>query len=138
MNARAFQYWMGRIGLAAALLLLSVPTAGRFIHVSQAGGDAQALHGDAGHHGHRGHHAIHGHADGGDARDGDGAPQRPAPGDSDCDYCPLLASLAATQQVLFTVPVLLPVPAALVAAEAPRLPWVHPSGLGSRGPPHHG
>lgn len=120
---------MGRIGLAAALLLLAVPTVGRFVHASPAAGQ---VHGQAGH-GH-GHHAHHGDA----AGHGKRQPSRPAPGDSDCDYCPLLAAMAASPEVLFLAAVLPPAAPSRPTVEAPRLPWLHPTGLGSRGPPLRG
>ncbi len=123
---------MGRIGLAAALLLLAVPTAGRFIHAGMAMGHAPAAaHGD-------GHHVHHAPVDAGITRAGDRQAPRPAPGDSECDYCPLLASLIGPPPAFHALVVPPPVPAALAFAQAPRLPWLHPSGLGSRGPPTHG
>lgn len=129
MNARAFQQWMGRIGLAAALLLLAVPTAARFIHAGMAAGHQSTVHGDA-------HAAHHVHAPAGIPQDRQ-AP-RPAPGDSECDYCPLLAALIGPPATFHAPAAPPPVPAALVAGDAPRLAWLHPTGLGSRGPPLHG
>ena len=132
MNARAFQQWMGRIGLAAALLLLAVPTTGRFVHAGMAGAQASVMAKGAGHHA---HHASDAHEG---ARSGGRQAPRPAPGDSDCDYCPLLASLIGPYAALHVAADPPPVPAALVAGDAPRLAWLHPTGLGSRGPPLHG
>lgn len=136
MNARAFQLWMGRLGLLAALLLVAVPTAGRLVH---AAGGAHALHAGAhGDHGAHGAHRIHRMEAGAaaervaPARD---SALRPAPGDVDCDYCPLLAALVPLQAVPFVLAALPPVHPAEALRPAPRLPWLHPNGLGSRGPP---
>jgi len=53
----------------------------------------------------------------------------------DCSYCPLLAGLvigfAAVLGLLASPPPQRP----LTRQRAHRLPWHHPSGLGSRGPP---
>ncbi|WP_132999328.1 DUF2946 family protein [Luteimonas arsenica] len=126
MSARALQAWMGRIGLAAALLLLAVPTVGRFVHASPG---AAHVHGQAG----------HGHAHHSDAADpGKRHPSRPAPGDSDCDYCPLLAAMAALPGVPFLLAALPSAPPSCLSVGAPRLPWLYPTGLGSRGPPLRG
>lgn len=130
MNVRAFQYWMGRVGLLAALLLLSVPTAGRLVHV--AAGSAHAAHG--GIHAAHANHARPIDADSGHSTRSDRAP-RPAPGDVDCDYCPLLTAVLASAPVAFTLAALPPARPSAVPRAAPRLPWLHPNGLGSRGPP---
>ena len=128
------------------LLLVLVPTTGRVVHASAAAAAAadegmhrQGMHGHG--HGHAAHaanalHAHHAHHDGaGGPGGGDG---RPAIGDPDCDYCPLLASMLTAPGVAL---VALPLPGAsapAIAPEAPRLRWLHPFGLGSRGPPLHG
>lgn len=79
------------------------------------------------------HAATHGAAPAMPARE-TGAPH--AGHAPDCDYCPLLQSLLGARAVA---------PATTPAIELPRprfdsasavLPWRHPSGLGSRGPPH--
>jgi hypothetical protein len=140
MNRRAFQDWIGRIGLAAALLLSAMPTGVRLL---QASADAS---------GHRAHHVVRGAdiarfdhdvrhvARSAPAADGrDRQPQAPLPGTGpDCDYCPLLSSMVTALQAAVLLP---PAPRASTvsnAADAPRRAWLHPNGLGSRGPPIHG
>lgn len=56
-------------------------------------------------------------------------------GEGDCDYCPLLHSLLAMPGVALLAidEAALPTPQFRMVAAA--LPWHHPSGLGSRGPP---
>lgn len=137
MNPRAFQNWIGRLALVALLLLVAVPTAGRLVHAAAGGHASHAAH-HAGHAEHAAHadHANHRAVPPADGR-APGTP-RPAPGDADCDYCPLLASLLAAVQVAF-VPAGAPRTSATRTPPAPpRLPWLHPSGLGSRGPPLRG
>ncbi|WP_132986894.1 DUF2946 family protein [Luteimonas terricola] len=132
MKRSAFHEWMGRIGLAAALLLVLVPTAGRVIHASMAGGAGHAanaaLHGaaQAGRADHDAGHARHG---------GQGGDVRPAIGDPDCDYCPLLASMATSAGVAFAVAHVPPAIAPVAGRREFRQRWRHPNGLGSRGPP---
>lgn len=129
MNARVFQEWIGRLALLAALMLVAVPTAGRLVHASGAGHDAAA------HLARQDGHQVH------VASTADGrAPLAPlaAPGDADCDYCPLLSSLIAATCFATMPAALLPPAATPASPAAPRLPWLHPSGLGSRGPPLFG
>jgi hypothetical protein len=126
MKRSAFNRWMSRIGLAAALLLVMVPTVGRVAH---AAGDA--LH-------HQDAHAQHDRASQArQGRGGDGE-RRPAIGDPECDYCPLLGSMAVAAGVAFDVVHVPRAAAPAIATQAPRLRWWHPSGLGSRGPPRRG
>lgn len=128
MNARAFQEWIGRLALLAALMLVAVPTAGRVLHVSGGTAQARIAHLAAGHHAHA-------------APVADGRPALAplaAPGDADCDYCPLLSSLITATRFATTPAALLPPAATPASPVAPRLPWLHPSGLGSRGPPLFG
>ena len=128
------------------LLLVLVPTTGRVVHASAAAAAAadegmhrQGMHGHG--HGHaahaanalHAHHAHHGAADGPGGSDG-----RPAIGDPDCDYCPLLASMLTAPDVALEAAQLARASAPAIAPEAPRLRWLHPYGLGSRGPPLHG
>lgn len=129
MNTRAFQEWIGQLALLAALMLVAVPTAGRLMHVASAAGDDPVAHAEV----RAGHHA---HAVATDPV----APGAPivAPGDADCDYCPLLSSLLAATRLATPPATVLPPPAGSASPAAPRLPWVHPSGLGSRGPPRLG
>ncbi|MBJ6978349.1 DUF2946 family protein [Luteimonas sp. MC1895] len=131
MNARAFQEWIGRLALLAALMLVAVPTAGRLVHVASGAAHDAGAHSalQAGHHAHAATAAP-------DA----GAPGAPlaAPGDADCDYCPLLSSLLATTRFATTPAAVLPPTTRPASPAAPRLPWLHPSGLGSRGPPRLG
>lgn len=122
---------MGQAGLLAALLLLAVPTMGRLLHAGPAHGPVAAADG-ARHHAHGPAHAP------ARAAEGAGGDTRPAPGDAECDYCPLLTALAA-----MAAPAWRPVaaPGASMprpALAAPRRAWLHPNGLGSRGPPHAG
>lgn len=120
--------WMLRLGLAATMLLVLVPSLGRLAGHGPASTPAPGA--PTGHAMHAGHGEAHAPA----------GTTIPAPTDdharhADCDYCPLLASLLATA--------LRPVPllryrdsnAPGVADIAPRVRWRHPTGLGSRGPP---
>ena len=130
MNARAFQEWAGRLALVALLMLAVVPSAGRLVHAATDAGRVH-IHGLA-------MQAHAGHVQASPAGGNDEATPRPAPGDADCDYCPLLASLLPVGQVAL-VPSALPLRfTAAAMPSAPRLPWSHPSGLGSRGPPVSG
>ncbi len=132
MNARAFQAWTGRLALLALLLLVAVPTASRFVHAAHGTAHVHALASTT----------AHGHAHGALPVEGlrpDGrAPLRPAPGDADCDYCPLLSALLAPIALPFPAHIPPRLYAAIPWPASPRLPWLHPSGLGSRGPPLHG
>ncbi len=130
---------MGRIGLAATLLLVLLPTTGRVVHASAAGAGAEGMHEHG--RGHAAHaanapHAHHAH-DGGAVGSGHGD-GRPSIGDPDCDYCPLLASMLTAPGVALVVLDLPNASAPAIAPEAPRLRWLQPFGLGSRGPPLHG
>ena len=138
MNPRAFQEWIGRLALVALLLLVTVPTAGRLVHAAAAGTHAAHAVQQAAHEGHAAHanHMAQQAATPAGGRTA-GTP-RPAPGDADCDYCPLLASLLVAAQVSFTPADAPRTPATPTLPAAPRLAWLHPSGLGSRGPPHRG
>jgi hypothetical protein len=130
MKRRALQRWMGRVGLLAALLLLLVPTTGRLLQAAANSGDTRVAY-----------HAAHaGQGQAGDPRQRVGNGVRDVPPSAvgtDCDYCALLAALAVVRYEQLP---------ALTAGGAPavplrnavRLPWVHPNGLGSRGPPAHG
>ncbi|QIL20741.1 DUF2946 family protein [Thermomonas sp. HDW16] len=128
MRNRSFQSRMNLLALAAILLLALLPTFGRL---------AQAGQGDA-----------------------DGAwtqmctmaglkvvklpfaptqPDAPVPDDgkmgADCAYCPLLGTLTAAI-VALVLGLLAFAPVALPLQHgAPVRAWLHPSGLGSRGPP---
>jgi len=129
MKRSTFQHWVGRIGIAAALLLVLVPTAGRVIHASAAVAGTHAAHQGYAHARHAGHGAGHGRQDG---------DSRPAIGDPDCDYCPLLTSMVAVPGIAFDVVQVPPATATAVGPRMPRLRWLHPCGLGSRGPPLRG
>jgi len=141
----SFHAAMARLALVAALLLAAVPTLGRLapklalatqaahaelVALCTAQGleyvDPAAL--QAGVHAHSASHA--GHAD------HDGTPERPHDhGAPDCAYCPLLLSLLVAGAWLLWL--------RAAAARAPLPSWsarpsrafVHPCGLGSRGPP---
>lgn len=119
---------MAGLALFAILALLLLPTSGRML--GQVPGDATASAAATRH----AHGRGHGHAHGADQ-----APEspRPAPheGHADCAYCPLLASV-----LLVAVP---PMPQATgrqhdswhPPLRTARLGYLHPCGLGSRGPP---
>jgi len=115
--------------LVAVLLLALLPTVGRMAQAHVPSGTVVALCTA------QGLKAVHLAAD---AFTGDatlpGHDMTHGPG-ADCAYCPLLAGLV----VGFAVVLGLFAQAALLRPRAglppPRLPWHHPSGLGSRGPP---
>ena len=131
MRRPAFRRRMSLLALAAALLLLLVPTVGRLLAASEAQrdglwaqmctaaglswvelGPAPALQPEP--------HASH-HEGGMSAGE-------------DCAYCPLLATMLVFAVALW--PALLHTPAPRRRPRRTRLPrlW-HPCGLGSRGPP---
>ena len=63
-------------------------------------------------------------------------PGTPAHGGGDCDYCPLLHSLATpTPAPAMALASLSPLPAPALRAPQQRHPAVPATGLGSRGPP---
>lgn len=116
---------MLRLALAATLLMVLVPSLGRLAGNAPATGAAHAMHGG----GAQAAHGQHG------APAAPAAPQPAGASQHDCGYCPLLASLvppAALRPALSHEQH--PAHLALGAAE-PLLPWRHPWGLGSRGPP---
>lgn len=126
--------------MAAVILLLVLPTAGRMLQAPGADASVTAP-GHAGRdhlapqaaHAHHGRHATQA------AGHGEQPVLPPVPVDGpDCDYCPLLASLVAVAQPGFALPGGAAASAVFPARAAPRLPWLHPNGLGSRGPPLHG
>lgn len=121
MRARCFHYWISRLALAAALLLVLAPSSTRLLAATQL------LHAGADHDGPGAMPATV-------LEQGRDAPL-PRATHPDCAYCPLLGSL---DQVALRTPALSPAaPAAAFAAVATIAPrvWRHPSGLGSRGPP---
>lgn len=154
LRRASFHSAMARLALAAALLLAAVPTLGRlasqatqFAHSMRAEPkrpstvdglhhvDVAARH--AGAH-HRVEHRAHPRPAA--AHQGSGHPDAPpqAPhehGGPDCAYCPLLQSLLAAATWLLWLR------ASAVRAVLPPWPgstpraFVHPCGLGSRGPP---
>lgn len=129
MHKPAFHCWIGRLALAAALLLALVPTAGRLV------GDAADGHGKPGHVDGKGHRGHAGHSHGSHGSRGDVPAPAPLQTHGDCDYCPLLAAMAAwhVPYILLAASSRLPMP--VTTGEAANLPWRHPCGLGSRGPP---
>lgn len=136
MKRPALSDWFSRIGLAAVLLLVLVPTAGRVLQASAADAFASVAQDDG-----RGGHAWHGHHVAHGAGEGKRQAPRPQPlpaDGPDCDYCPLLASMAGVAQPVFQLQPVGAVPASLSPRAAPRLRWLHPNGLGSRGPPLRG
>lgn len=133
---------MAGLALFAILALVLLPTAGRvaapLVHAGAGHVAADVDPGDPpGHGGHDSHHAHGGAATAG----GEGkvpapaAPGAPHEDHGDCAYCPLLASL------LLLGVVRLPPRVGTPAGDWRRLPrpaalrFIHPCGLGSRGPP---
>jgi hypothetical protein len=130
MRNAAFHRRMTLLALAAMLLLLSLPTLGRVM--AGAPDDARGAWAQmctmAG-------LKLVKLAPGGDANPLDPpAPKHMMPGE-DCAYCPVLAGLA----MLLVWTLLAPLPASRRALppwrNTPLRAFVHPSGLGSRGPP---
>lgn len=130
---RAFQYWVGRLALAAMLALVVMPTAGR-LHAA-AGARTSGTTGADGASHHAGEHSHHRAPDAGrNAPDAPAAPDRGHAGHDDCAYCPLLAQLAGTVPpvVLLAAPPAGPAPSLTAAiGHAAR----RPHGLHARGPP---
>lgn len=139
-----FARTMAALALFAILALVLLPTSGRLAGQDR-GGPASSEFPAAGIAGHAhdpgpGHEAVHGHAAGPPDAGGPGeAPDspRPAPheGHADCAYCPLLASV-----LLVAVPRLPQATGRQHDSWHPplrtaRLGYLHPCGLGSRGPP---
>ena len=125
---------MTLLALAAMLLLLSLPTAGRILSASSD--DAQGAWAQmctmAG-------LKLVKLAPGGEANPLGDAPGRPAPNHlvpgEDCAYCPVLAGLAMLLVwTLFAAPTL-PSRPSTPLRRSPLRDFLHPSGLGSRGPP---
>lgn len=134
MLAPAFQRRMNLLALVAMLLLLALPTAGRVLSGSSSGSEGvwaqmctmaglklvKIAPGDA------------------NPLDSSPVPKSPAGGamsGEDCAYCPVLGGMAILLLcVFFAVPAAArraPPPWRLIAPRA----FLHPSGLGSRGPP---
>lgn len=117
--------WMLRLALAAIALLVVVPSAGRLAGAGPMAAAGHAMHAGGGHGTHGGH----------------GAPTAPAPLQPaatthyDCAYCPLLASTLPSAPACGVLPTGPCDARVRVHAAEPRLPWRHPWGLGSRGPP---
>jgi len=121
---------MTLLALFAMLLLLSLPTVGRVL--SGSSGDAQGAWAQmctmAG-------LKLVKLAPGGDTNPLDTpVPKHAAPGE-DCAYCPVLAGLAMLLVWTLLAPLHSPSRALHVPRKAPLLEFLHPSGLGSRGPP---
>ena len=128
----SFQYWLGRLALAAMLALVLMPTAGRFYlggggpSAAFAGAPSITLQ-------------VAGHGDHATAHQ-DVSPEAPvAPGPrhathADCPYCPLLGQLAGAAHPL---PLLARIPAgpAPSVAIADGHATLRPHGLHARGPP---
>jgi len=121
--------WMLHLALAAITLMVVVPSAGRLAGTGPMPGPAHAMHAGGGHGGHQGAHGSHG---------APAAPTSPQPAGAlhyDCGYCPLLAAMVPPAPVHLALPEGHGDARLAVGAAAPRLPWRHPWGLGSRGPP---
>ncbi|WP_407059634.1 DUF2946 family protein [Novilysobacter defluvii] len=116
---------MLRLALAAVALLVVMPSAGRLAGTGPMASAGHAMHAGGG-------HGTHG---------GPGAPTAPAPLQPaatthyDCAYCPLLASMLPSAPACGVLPTGPCHARVRVHAAEPRLPWRHPWGLGSRGPP---
>lgn len=117
----------GPLGLAAMLLLLLLPTTGRIWQAVAAGADRAAAH-----HVMQAVGAAHLDVQGGKQ------PLPPPPGSADCDYCPLLAAPVPSLQAMRVPPAQPGSRLSYAATPAPRRAWLHPNGLGSRGPPSQG
>jgi quinol-cytochrome oxidoreductase complex cytochrome b subunit len=122
---------MARLALAAIMLLLAVPTVGRLVERHES--DHGALTAIC---------TVGGLKYVGLGHWGDSPPlQTPSPDPPhhpgmDCDYCPLLASaiVLAVLVGLFPLPLARKAGARGFASVRPRT-FLHPCGLGSRGPP---
>lgn len=128
-----FQYWLGRLALAAMLALVLVPTAGRLYQAdrnsSAVGTTSSVASQVAGH----GDHATLANRDAAPSA----SPVAPDPRHAthaDCPYCPLLGQLAGTAHPL-------PLLARIPAGPSPSLAiadghaGLRPHGLHARGPP---
>jgi hypothetical protein len=147
-----FHVAMARLALIAALLLAAVPTLGRLapqvVQLAQ-GARAQLValctsdglryvdlatqHGDA-------QYAVDQQAG---AAHHDGHPGAPPEkphdhGAPDCAYCPLLLSLLVAAAWLLWLRAATARGALPTWTDLPSCTFVHPCGLGSRGPPRHG
>ena len=125
---------MGGLALLAMLALVLLPTSGRLAGQAPGAMAAPVQPAAAEAAGH-----AHGHGHGVDQAPGSPVPepQRPTPheGHADCAYCPLLASV-----LLAAVPRLPPATGRqddrwYQPLRTARLAYLHPCGLGSRGPP---
>jgi len=121
---------MTLLALAAVLLLLSLPTVGRVLSASSS--DSQGTWAQmctmAG-------LKLVKLAPGGEANPLDGpAPKHAVPGE-DCAYCPVLAGLAMLLVWTLLAPLHSPQRAVRPTKKAPLREFLHPAGLGSRGPP---
>ena len=127
MRNRLFQFRMTLLALAAILLLALLPTLGRLAQAGQgaaAGAWTQLC-------------TMSGMKLVKLPTFSIGQPAAPAPdhGGSDCDYCPLLSMLTlAVAALVLSLLGFAPVTPALRRIRPPRI-RLHPSGLGSRGPP---
>lgn len=145
------------LALVGLVLLSTVPTLGRIASAAPAAstgavqGTMHATHDMAGnmsdadmasmpmHAGMSMHHAAMPHGSGHDAKAT--MPTReaadPHAGHAvDCDYCPLLQSLLGALAVALLAMPAIDLPRPRFDPASAILPWHHPYGLGSRGPPH--
>lgn len=129
MRNRLFQFRMTLLALAAILLLALLPTLGRLAQAGQgaaAGAWTQLC-------------TMSGMKLVKLPPFSIGQPAAPAPdrGGSDCDYCPLLSMLTlAVAALVLALLGFAPVTPAPRRIRPPQI-RLHPSGLGSRGPPAH-
>jgi len=130
MRNPAFHRRMTLLALAAMLLLLSLPTVGRLLSGSSA--DAQDAWAEmctmAG-------LKLVKLAPGGDANPLDTPSPRHATPGEDCAYCPVLAGLAMLLVWMLFAPLHSPRRELHASRKTPLREFLHPSGLGSRGPP---
>lgn len=124
--------WMLRLALAAITLMVLVPSLGRLAGTGPATGAAHAMHASGGHDAHKGGHRTH-HSHG--TPTAPAAPQPVGIAHYDCGYCPLLASMVPSALAHIAWSTGHRNARMVVGAAEPRLPWRHPWGLGSRGPP---
>lgn len=140
MRAAAFQRLMHRLALGATLALVLVPALGRMAQAGHAAMPAPSHEHAASHqmaaHDMASHDmASHAHHGASHAATPTPTPQAPHHGGGDCDYCPLLLSMVASKAPALVAPAVALSPAPMPVAVVAALPYRHPTGLRSRGPP---
>jgi hypothetical protein len=129
MRNPTFHRRMTLLALAAMLLLLSLPTAGRLL---AGGAESQGAWAQmctmAG-------LKLVKLTPGGETNPIHAPAPKPAMPGEDCAYCPVLAGLAMLLVWALLAPLQSPQRAVPRTRATPRRDFLHPSGLGSRGPP---